>query len=168
MRFKPKIKFSYVFNLLLLAFLAWRIMPIYQANSAIENHVLTSRKYPISNTKALTEFPLKDANSIAIFWATWCAPCKLEMARLKLSVDQGHMRPDQVFAINMGEDPKIVRQFLLEAPYPFTFIDAYSIAQSLNIQSTPTLLMLEGEEIVSATSGISFSWLWRAEFFLSP
>lgn len=46
------------------------------------------------------------------FWATWCAPCVVEMPSLMAL--QRHLPQVTVLAISQDEDPAVYRQFLLD------------------------------------------------------
>lgn len=110
-------------------------------------------------------FPPK-GKSIAIFWSTTCAPCRLEMSRLKSSVEDGKIPQDSLFAINSFESSKEVKKFLKKNPHPFTFIQDPGIGAALNVRSTPTTIFIEDGEVVSMKSGVSFIGIWSAENFV--
>lgn len=104
--------------------------------------------------------------SIAIFWATWCAPCRLEMARLTTSVKNGSIPSGSIIAINPFESPEIVRSFLKKESFPFTFIEDKGLSQAFSVNTTPTTLFIEDKKIISLSSGLSFIGIWKAEQFL--
>lgn len=108
-------------------------------------------------------FPPKDANALVIFWASWCMPCKIEMGRLRSSVESGKIPKDKIFAINPFEERKVVEKFLKGNRYPFIFIEAPGISSLLKIDKTPTTLFLENKKITRMSSGMSFIGIWRAE-----
>ena len=127
--------------------------------------VLETKSYlVISPTKtSQVEFPPKDSRALAIFWATWCGPCKVEMQRLKSSsIDQS-----KIFAINPFEDAETSRKFLETNDYKFTFIDAPDVTQKLKIELTPTTLFIDKGEITSMSTGMSLIGIWKAQWFLN-
>lgn len=123
--------------------------------------------FPLPQAGAQTAiFPPPKKNAIAIFWASWCGPCKAEMARLKSSVLNGKIPKEAIFAINPFEDRVVIKEFLVRNNYPFTFIFAPDVALKLNVSATPTTLFIEDGTITSMTSGMSLIGIWRAENFL--
>jgi cytochrome c biogenesis protein CcmG/thiol:disulfide interchange protein DsbE len=110
-------------------------------------------------------FP-SEKRDIVIFWATWCAPCKLEMARLSNSVKEGNIPIGSIVAINPFESNSKVRSFVQEHPYPFTFIEDLGVSKKLRVNSTPTTLFIEHGKVKSMSSGLSFIGIWKAEYFL--
>ena len=63
------------------------------------------------------------------FWATWCPPCRAEMPAIGRLRDALHERGFEVLAVDAGEDPDTVREFLGGFSPPLAF---------------PVLLDLEG------------------------
>jgi cytochrome c biogenesis protein CcmG, thiol:disulfide interchange protein DsbE len=142
------------------------IMVIYLQLPTVMNNIKTEgKKIPsatylnlVTGTEVI--FPPKGSTALAVYWATWCGPCKIEMNRLRESVSKGKIPREKIFAINPFEDKKTVQNFLRESDYPFTFIDAPGV---LTIEKTPTTLFIENEEITSVSTGLSLIGIWRAE-----
>lgn len=162
-------KKSNLFTLFVLAFVIWRQAPILLSNSHNKGKVLETKSYQILNadkTSLTTEFPPKEGKAIAIFWATWCGPCKIEMERLQKSVQEGNIDKNKIFAINPFENAEVSKKFLVENRYPFTFVEAPDVSKLLNVEVTPTTIFVENGSVSSASSGMSLIGIWRAEFFL--
>lgn len=56
------------------------------------------------------------------FWATWCQPCRAEMASLNRLFNDFRPRGLGVFAISVDEDIHLVREFLLQLPLSFPIL----------------------------------------------
>lgn len=158
-------------NLLFLAamvFLTITTLPSVLSNFGKEGELLTSREHLIleanKSDKTLV-FPVAP-RSVAIFWATWCAPCKLEMNRLSKSVKEGEIPRGAIVAINPFESKETIVSFLRENSFPFTFIEDKGLSQQLNVNRTPTTLFIENNKVLSVSSGLSLIGIWRAESFL--
>lgn len=153
----------------ILAFVAYMQAPTIINNLNYEGTSLTSSDYKVISSNDLAgivEFPPKKIKAMAIFWASWCGPCKIEMQRLKSSVESGKIPKEFIFAINPFETRPIISKFLAEHDYPFTFIDAQEVSIKLNISSTPTTLFLDNGVITSMNTGMSLFGIWKAEFIL--
>ena len=123
---------------------------------------------PVQVTEIKTKQPMlvfnKSENYIVIFWASWCAPCKVEMSRLKKSVNSGAIPQGNILAINLGESEKKIRKFMSQNKFPFTFIDDKGfMAQKFNVMVTPTTILVEKGKTISVSSGLSLIGIFRAE-----
>ena len=157
-----------IFTLIVLIFVAWRQIPQFVNNSEREGLVLSSQAYPVITSgpgNKTIEFPPRDAKVIAIFWATWCGPCKIEMARLKSSIQDGKISGSQIVAINPFESTAIIKKFLATNSYGMTFIEAPEISNRLKVEVTPTTAFFDKGRVVSLSSGMSIFGIWRAEWF---
>ena len=56
------------------------------------------------------------------FWATWCQPCRAEMASLNRLFNDFRPKGLGVFAISVDEDIHLVREFLLQLPLSFPIL----------------------------------------------
>lgn len=152
-------------TIVIVAYVAWRQAPILLNSFQSQGTILETKTYTtISPTKPFqVEFPSKESKALAIFWATWCGPCKVEMQRLKSS----HIDQSKIFAINPFEDAATSRKFLETNDYQFTFIDAPEVTQRLKIELTPTTLFINKGEITSMSTGMSLIGIWKAQWFLN-
>lgn len=151
---------------LMIGFIAIQIGPSFISNFSNEGKTLPRIVTKDIGSKTELALPLK-GNSIIIFWATWCGPCKIEMNRLQESVDSGKIPAERIIAINAFEDEKAISAFLKSASYSFKFIANQSLAETLEISRTPTTLFVENGVITKMSSGLSLLGIWQAEFLFN-
>lgn len=165
---KKHLNLSNIFFLIVSVYAAYSLLPVLQNNLEKEGLLISSQKYKVIDRNGTNQellFPTK-SRSIAIFWATWCAPCKMEMARLSASVKDGKIPIGAIIAINPFESSEVVRSFLKTESHPFTFIEDNGISQLLKVDRTPTTMFIENQTILNLSSGLSFIGIWKAERFL--
>ena len=97
------------------------------------------------------ELPLKDQKSILVFWATWCGPCKVELARLKDAVEQGEIPKDKVIAVSLGETLETVQATARERGYPFIVAsdESAKAGQLYQIRVTPTVIHVDEKQSIT-------------------
>lgn len=136
-------------------------------NFKSEGLEISSKTYQSLDSKTYS-FPIDQKNTILLFWATWCTPCKVEMDRLKRSVESGAIKGDSIFLLNPFEEKEAMVTHLKKYPYPFIFLidEENSVSKKLNITQTPTMLFLQGNHIKRMSSGISLTGIYQAESFL--
>lgn len=77
-----------------------------------------------------------------VFWTSWCAPCRQELAQVQTLADQGGGAL-AVFAVNVGEDRAVAAAALAAAGVRFPLLrdpDGES-ARALGVVSYPHLLL---------------------------
>lgn len=160
-------KSNWVF-LIILSFVLFQQVTLKLQHSKVEGQKLTTREYSqIDKPESMVTFPPVKGTALAIFWATWCAPCKLEMARLNESMKNKKIPEGKIFAINPFDSETEQRKFQAEKNYPFIFISDKTLGNELGIQATPTTVMLKDGVVESVSTGLSIFGIWRAEFFLN-
>lgn len=105
---------------------------------------------------------------VLVFWATWCPPCKVELARINRLVESNPALAEKVVAISLGEDLKTVNAAALERGYRFqvAYDESSSLGAKYEIQSTPTVVLKDIEnKITWRSSGISPSLEVRINSF---
>lgn len=161
---------SNILLIIFLIFIIWRQSPVIINNFESKGTVIESKSYHAifhPANQAVVEFPPMKQKALAIFWATWCGPCKVEMNRLRNSIFNKKISAEKIYAINPFESVSVIKDFLIKNQYPFIFIDAPEIANKLDIQVTPTSIFVENNKVAVMGSGMSLVGIWRAEWFLS-
>lgn len=128
--------------------------------------VIPVDSYQIIEQQKTQIFPPEKQKVAAFFWATWCGPCKIEMARLQKSIEDKKIDASKIIAINPFESPEEVASFIKNHKYDFTFIHAPEVSAKLNITATPTIALIEKGKVVTQSTGLSIIGIWTVENFL--
>lgn len=89
----------------------------------------------------------KGQSLVINFWASWCPPCRKELP----SLNQAHtlLKDEniQMLAVNLGDKPKAIKQFL--ADYPIDFIvwsdENATSFKAWSLQGLPTTLLIQAD-----------------------
>jgi cytochrome c biogenesis protein CcmG, thiol:disulfide interchange protein DsbE len=155
-----KKKLNLIIYIAIIAYLLVYRAPQIWDNFQKQGQVLSSHEVEVIGENRTISFP-PSGPAILIYWATWCAPCKLEMDRLQKSVETGKIPKDKIFAISLSEDTKTIEMFLKKNNYKFTFIN--DPEHDFEVQMTPTTALLKDGVITSFSTGMSLIGIWRAE-----
>ena len=85
------------------------------------------------------------------FWATWCEPCRREMADLESLHRLWQAKGFQVVGVSIDKDANLVREYLMKKQITFTVLldPLQSLSKSaLNITHMPTTLLLSAEGLI--------------------
>lgn len=148
---------------IILVLLLIKQLPRFYSNFQVEGKNLTAKEFINLKTSEKLVLPNRE-NSVVLFWASWCAPCKLEMERLQLSVNSGKIPPNSIYALNLFENQEQIIAFIENNRYPFQFINPVDSSFEIKVDGTPTLLLLEGMKVLSFSTGVSLIGIWRAEW----
>lgn len=86
-----------------------------------------------------------DRPVILNFWATWCPPCLAEMPAMQRAHEQVAHEGIAVIAVNVGDDPATVTEFLSKVPVAFPIpldIDS-EVVQSYPVKGLPTTFVID-------------------------
>ena len=102
------------------------------------------------NTVSLEEF--RGSPVIINFWATWCAPCRLEMPALQATQDKYAEDGLVILAVNDQESPQDVEAFVDELDLRLTtLLDPDGIVSGLfNVFNFPTTVFVDRDGVVTA------------------
>jgi thiol-disulfide isomerase/thioredoxin len=93
---------------------------------------------------------LKGKVTFLNFWATWCAPCIMELPRLQKLVDQYQSRHDvQFLTLNCDENPGLIEQFLKEHQLNLTVLPARRyVSETLKVGTIPQNWIVDANGVV--------------------
>ncbi|MCG2577183.1 TlpA family protein disulfide reductase [Dechloromonas sp. XY25] len=98
-------------------------------------------------------FTEKSAPCLINFWATWCPPCRAEMAALNRLYADYAGRGLGVIAVSVDEDAHLVREFVRTEglALPILLDRGSRLASSaFGVSAYPTSLLVNGQARVSA------------------
>jgi thiol-disulfide isomerase/thioredoxin len=98
---------------------------------------------------------LKGKTIVLDFWATWCAPCRVQHPMIENVRKRYEDKPDVVFlAIDADDDPSVVPPFLKDTGWKGPFYFEGGLAQRLTISSLPTLMIFDAQgQVFSRMAG---------------
>lgn len=103
------------------------------------------------NSISLTQF--RGQPVIVNFWATWCAPCRLEMPELQATYEQYQADGLVILALNRDESPTVVKAFFYdEMGLTFTPLldEGGVVADGYGVFNYPTTLFIDRSGVVTA------------------
>lgn len=86
------------------------------------------------------------------FWATWCAPCRIEMPALQATQDAHQDDGLVILAVNDQQAPEEVTRFVEELDLSLTtLVDQKGIVSELyNVFNFPTTYFVDGDGVITA------------------
>ncbi len=95
------------------------------------NRAIPRFSLPDQNGKTWTLDSLKGKTTLVNVWATWCAPCRLELPYVQELYEKSKGRGDiQVIALNIDSDQSLVEPFLKKNNYSFPSLFAKPFMES--------------------------------------
>ena len=79
------------------------------------------------------------------FWASWCAPCRLEMPLLNDLHNKYEKLGFVVLGVNVEEQTDKARSYIADRPvdFPILFDDTNSVSKKYNVIAMPTTVMID-------------------------
>lgn len=111
----------------------------------------------------------RNEKRLLIFWATWCGPCRPEMARIDRLVKNGDLPRERVYAIATDDNLEAVKNSQKNRDYnlPIYWDPQGEWARTYEVQGTPTVVLIDRDDRIHwMTMGVSPSLELRlAAFF---
>ena len=89
------------------------------------------------------------------FWATWCPPCVAELSTMQALKDTFSGEPFEILALNVGEEPRQVRDFLrhfrTDLDFPILLRAERGVARAWNVNAMPTSALVDKKGRLAAT-----------------
>jgi thiol-disulfide isomerase/thioredoxin len=94
------------------------------------------------------------------FWATWCDPCRDEMPAMQRLQDKLAGKPFVILAVDYGEGPPRIGEFLKKVPVRFTVLldRDTSAATAWKVKVLPTTLVIDPEQKVRFVAVGDVGW----------
>lgn len=99
------------------------------------------------------------------FWATWCPPCRAEMASLNRLYGHFSVRGLRVFGVSVDEDLHLVREYLLKETLDFSILldpGAKAAKEKFGVAGFPTTFLVDRESLVRE------SWVGERDWDAPP
>ncbi len=166
-----KQKFSILVNIVIAFFLVKMLLQRYEImqvqDSVVSNIVRPSGLVDLNGeSTALDQKP-----AVLVFWASWCGPCTLELARIRDAIDAGELAADGIVAVAIWDEFVKVKAVAEERKYNFrvVFDGAGEAARQFKIKATPTTAFIDRDGRVSEFSnGLSLRTVGGIKDHLAP
>lgn len=140
-----------------LSWLVYRQASLYLRHQSVEGQ--TAPRFTVP-TLQNGEFDSAAAGRplVLVFWATWCGPCRGELARINHLIENKEISPESVLAISSAEERAVVERAATERKYLFPIgLDASGeVARSFAVSATPTVIFIEKSGTIQwMTTGMS-------------
>lgn len=101
--------------------------------------------------ESLDTADLRGKNVLVNFWATWCGPCRQEMPMFEAAAAQ-YAGDLVVLAVNIGEEPWRVKQFMHDLGLSFTVLmdEANQVQNLYRVRAYPTTYLIDTQGTVRA------------------
>jgi peroxiredoxin len=100
-------------------------------------------------TIALDE--MRGSPVIINFWATWCAPCLIEMPELQAVYEKYRAKGLHLLAVNLGESPDVTRKWVQSLALTFDVVldESQTVANLYYLRGQPSTYVVSPEGVIT-------------------
>ncbi|MBP7553038.1 MAG: TlpA family protein disulfide reductase [Spirochaetes bacterium] len=155
-----KIKFYniifYIILIILIYFFVKNKIPHYISDSKLKNSPEINFSIEDINGVVYDSVEYKDKNLILVFWASWCAPCKMEIPIIN-SIYKDYQDQLTVVSVNSLEKKAVVLKAIeeLKITYPVVLDEKGKINTEFKVNSLPTIYFIKNAKVVKVSRGFS-------------
>lgn len=128
------------------SFASWSITSFAQGRGMSvvpERPPVPSLRLPDSDGKIVDIATYSGKVVLLNFWATWCPPCRQELPSLSRLKKQFGKDAFEILAVNVGEDPESVFDFIGNPDYPVIFDHDSKAMTNWSVKVVPTTLLVD-------------------------
>lgn len=107
---------------------------------------------------------------VVAFWASWCAPCRVELHRLSQLYDRRRDDGLAVLAVSLDEDSAAVDDYLARSPLPFPVLldPRREAAARYGVRALPTTVLIgDGGRVLRTVEGFVSYLPTQIDYLLS-
>ncbi len=155
--------------ILLLGYAAYQRIPVYLEDQKFLDRPAPDFELPLAEGGSLRLSSLRGKLVLINFWATWCAPCRIEIPLLKEMYGDLSARHGDSFEMLAvaSEDPRIVRQFLRENPvnYPVLLDSRGEVARLYSVAVYPSFVFIDEKGVITELDhGMNLFLRWKVRW----
>ncbi len=152
---------------LLIGYLLYQRIPVYISNSKLASKPLKNLNLVDINGKSHHLFDYSDKTIVINFWATWCAPCKIEMPILESTYQELNSSGLEIIGITY-EDKQTVMEFLKDKniSYIIGLDPDYVWTDFFEIMGYPTIIIIKDKKIVDVSTGLSVFLKYKIRWYV--
>ncbi len=154
--------------LLLLGYVGYQRFSLYNADKDYLEQMAPDFELLDLNGKNYRLSDLRGKYVLINFWATWCAPCRVEIPLLKsLYADMPEGRFELLGVAS--EDATTVRQFIQNTPmnYPVLLDDKGIVANRYAVQVYPSIVIVDPDgKIIEIVHGLNPLIKWKIKWMV--
>jgi peroxiredoxin len=158
-----------VITVILMVLLLWQKVPLILSQWEQQKTAAPVFQVPLLDGKVF-DFASSQQPLVLVFWATWCGPCEVELARLNAMIQEGTLSAQSVLAISSFESLATVKKASEERQYrfPIGWDEDGRVAQKFKVSGTPTIVFIKGDRQIDwITTGLSPLLGVRLKHFLA-